>query len=248
MKNPGQQIYFFLVLTLLSGCASKIENNITNSPVKGVNLSVPAKNWQTSFLTGNGTHGVMVPGDALMEKQIFCHEALFMPQYPPVSAPDLASRLSEIQELILSGKNREAAFLMVEEGKKVGIDEMIWTDPLVPACQMELEFLDKSEISFYERSVNYENGLVSTKWQQNNAHYLKEVFASRPDSCIVTRIFSPNGSLNIRIRLSQLPIEEGINEQDQRFSKDEVITRSKGNITAGGKLTCLLYTSDAADE
>ena len=67
---------------------------------------------------------------------------------------------------------------MVEEGK-VGIDEMIWTDPLVPACQMELEFLDKSEISFYERSVNYENGLVSTKWQQNNNHHLKEVCFSQ---------------------------------------------------------------------
>ena len=77
--------------------------------------------------------------------------------------------------MILDGKNREAALLMVEEGNKVGIDEMIWTDPLVPVCQMELEFLDKSEISFYERSVNYENGLVSTKWQQNNIHYLKEV-------------------------------------------------------------------------
>ena len=108
MENFRKQIYFFLVFTLLSGCASRIENNIINSPFKGVNLSVPAKNWQTSFLTGNGTHGVMVPGDALVEKQIFCHEALFMPQYPPVPAPDLASRLSEIRELIISGKNREA--------------------------------------------------------------------------------------------------------------------------------------------
>ena len=237
MKNLEQQIYFFLVFTLLYGCLSKTENNVLDSSFKGVYLNTPAENWQTSFLTGNGTHGVVVPGDALEEKQIFCHEALFMPQYPPASAPNLASRLSEIRELILSGKNREAALLMVEEGKKVGIDEMIWTDPLVPACQMELEFLDKSDISFYERSVNYENCLVSTKWQQNNAHHLKEVFASRPDSCIVTRISGPEGSLNIRIRLSQLPIEEGINEQDQRFSKDEVITKSEENITAEGKLT-----------
>ena len=237
MENLWKQIYFFFLVTLFYGCLSRTENNFSDSSFKGVYLNTPAENWQTSFLTGNGTHGVMVPGDALEEKQIFCHEALFMPQYPPISAPDLASRLSEIRELILSGKNREGALLMVEEGKKVGIDEMIWTDPLVPACQMELEFLDKSEISFYERSVNYENGLVSTKWQQNNTHHLKEVFASRPDSCIVTRISSPNSSLNIRIRLSQLPIEEGINDQDQRFSKDEVISRSEGNITAGGKLT-----------
>jgi alpha-L-fucosidase 2 len=237
MKYLPRQIYFFFMLTLFYGCESRIENNVLNSSFRGVQLNVPAENWQTSFLTGNGTHGVMVPGDALMEKQIFCHEALFMPQYPPVSAPDLSSRLPEIRELILKGKNREAALLMVEEGDKVGIDEMIWTDPLVPACQMELEFLDKSEISFYERSVNYENGLVSTKWQQNNAHYLKEVFASRPDSCIVTRISGSEGSLNLRIRLSQLPIEEEINEQDQKFFKDELISKSEANLTAKGKLT-----------
>ncbi len=237
MRNLKQQIFFFVMLTFFCGCLSKTENSVSDSSLRGVYLNTPAENWQTSFLTGNGTHGVVVPGDALEEKQIFCHEALFMPQYPPVSAPDLASRLPEIRELILKGKNKEAALLMVEEGNKVGIDEMIWTDPLVPACQMELEFIDKSEISFYERLVNYENGLVSTKWQQNNAHYLKEVFASRPDSCIVTRISSPEGSLNLRIRLSQLPIEGEINEQDQRFSKDEVISKSEANITAEGKLT-----------
>ena len=51
---------------------------------------------------------MMVPGDALMEKH-FCHEAFYAP-IPTISAPDLASRLSEIRELILSGKNREGAF------------------------------------------------------------------------------------------------------------------------------------------
>lgn len=136
------------------GCAGSVENSsLLHSPSKGVVLKAPAENWEKSFLTGNGTLGVVVPGDALKEKQIFCHEALFMPQYPPVLAPDLASRSSEVRELILKGKNKEAALLLVEAGKEVGIDEMIWTDPLVPACQMELEFIDKSEISSYQRAA-----------------------------------------------------------------------------------------------
>lgn len=238
MKNLQQQTSFFFILILCYGCAGSVENSsLLHPPSKGVLLNAPAEKWETSFLTGNGTLGVVVPGDALKEKQIFCHEALFMPQYPPVSAPDLVSRLPEIRELILKGKNKEAALLMVEAGKEVGIDEMIWTDPLVPACQMELEFLDKSEISSYKRSINYENGLVSTEWEQGNAIYLKEVFASRPDSCIVTRISSPEGSLNLRIRLSQLPAGKGINKQDQKFSKDELIAKSEAKATAKGKLT-----------
>ena len=93
MENLLKQIYFFFLLTLFYGCLSRTENNFSDSSFRGVYLNTPAANWQTSFLTGNGTHGVMVPGDALEEKQIFCHEALFMPQYPPVSAPNLASRL-----------------------------------------------------------------------------------------------------------------------------------------------------------
>ncbi len=108
------------------------------------------------MVTGNGTIGALVRGNPLNEIIILSHEKLFLPEYPPTMAPDIGSHLQTIRELVLAGKGEEAAELAVKLGVEAGIEDLIWTDPLIPACQIEIESLTRDSVLNYARSVNYE--------------------------------------------------------------------------------------------
>ncbi len=199
-----------------------------------------ATKWEESMLTGNGTIGALVIGNPLNERIILSHEKLFMPEYPPEKAPDLGAHLEEIRELTLKGEGEKAAALAVELGKKAGIDELVWTDPLVPACQLEIKSLSEDSILNYYRSVNYENGEAVTAWQTDEGIYQRRIFASRPDSIIVLKIFSPSGAKqNIKVRLSQLPVEESEKNSDleEDFSSNELIEQVDATVNGDGTLT-----------
>ena len=47
---------------------------------------------------------------------------------------------------------------MMEEGIKAGIKDLDWTNPLIPACQIEIENLNPIQQTEYARSINYETG------------------------------------------------------------------------------------------
>ena len=157
------------------------------------------------MLTGNGTIGALVPGDPKKEHIILSHEKLFMPEYLPHKAPPLYKYLDEVKERVLKGNGGKASDLMIEAGKEVGINDMIWTDPLVPACQLQIESLSKRKVTDYNRSVNYETGEASVVWKEGETTYDRTIFFSRPDSVGVMKISgSTTGSLNFKFRLKRL--------------------------------------------
>jgi hypothetical protein len=131
------------------------------------------------MLTGNGTMGALVFGNPLDERIILSHEKLFMPEYPPTDAPALYKHIVRVRELALAGRGEEAAELAVEAGKEAGIEDWVWTDPLIPACQLEIKSLSDEEISNYTRSVNYETGEAATVWASGDHTFRRTVFFSR---------------------------------------------------------------------
>ena len=239
-------IYLFLLLFLAS-CGNIKESSenaieaqwLIDPPEKGFVTSRKATKWEEALLTGNGTTGAVVMSEVNNERLIVCHERLFMPQYPPFPAPDLGSRLGAIRELLLDGKNEEAVAQLIEAGAEVGIveDYMLWTDPLVPACQIEIVNLDEHKPTRYNRATNYESGEASVTWISDQGTFQRDVFSSRPDTVIVARISSPDHSkINTRIRLNQLPVNQEENAQNQEFNYDELIEEVSSEVNADGLL------------
>jgi len=251
MKNKDlvHAIILFVIFTCLQ-CTTKtttsdpeifvgdIEHLLISPPDHGYVSNLSASRWEEAMITGNGTFGALVMGYPLKERIILSHEKLFMPENPPTNAPDLGGSLDIFRKLVLSGEGDKASDLSLKLGEEVGIDGMIWTDPLIPACQMEIEGLDNEPLLNYSRSVNYETGEATTAWTTKNGRFNRTVFASRLDGIIATRFSSQNGTpSNFRIRLSQLPVnEDESNDEEQDFDIGDLIENVTSTVKEEGIL------------
>jgi len=164
--------------------------------------------------------GALVQGDPLKERIIISHEKLFMPEYPPYEVPPLHKAMPRIRQLTMNGRGDVAGKLAVELGKEVGISDMIWTNPHIPACQLEIEMEGSSSVANYARAVNYETGEALAAWESGGQKYNRSVFISRPDQIGVVKMSTDSGVMNLRMRLNQLPIEGGDAEE---WNVDELI-------------------------
>jgi hypothetical protein len=243
-------IFYFLLIQTYS-CSSPGKSNknqslrgdpdnlLISQPEHGFVSVTPASKWEESMLTGNGIIGALVAGHPISEQIILSHEKLFMPEFPPTPAPDIGSNLSTIRQMVLEGQGEQASELAVKLGQEVGIEDMIWTNPLIPASQLEIEMLDKSDIQNYARSVNFETGEATTAWQTDVGTYHRKVFTSRPDNLHVIGLASPSGNtINLKLRLAQLPgDDEARNEEYQDFAASELIEKVSTNIDEEGRLS-----------
>ncbi len=212
------------IFGVLSCSTHGAEELLIEKPEHGFVSLLKATKWEESLISGNGTLGVLVPGDPLNEKIILSHEKLFMPEYPPTPAPDLASHMDKIREMVLDGKGEQASELAVGLGHEVGIEDMIWTDPLIPACQLEIESVTDENIRNYARSVNFESGEAVTAWETEAGIFERRIFASRPDQLIALKFSGPKEGLNIRMRLSTLPqSDEEMEHEGDEFIENELI-------------------------
>lgn len=225
---PG--IPVLLVLFNLWSCKPE-PKLLTQPPEHGFVSGLPGTKWEESLLSGNGTLGAMMAGDPFNERIILSHESLFMPENPPTKAPDLGGHMDEIGKLVMYGDGFKASALTLELGRQVGIEKMVWTDPLIPACQIEI-VVQKKEVLDYARSVNYETGEAITAWQTNEGTLVRKIFTSRPDSLLVLNISSPDGApVNMKIRLAQLPLNGG-----DEFSTDDLIEDVSSTVSEDGTL------------
>jgi hypothetical protein len=209
-------------------------------PEHGFVSKQAASKWEESMITGNGTLGALVIGNPLKERIILSHEKLFMPEYAPEKAPNLGKHLDEIRELTLNGEGEKAALLAVKLGKEAGIEDEVWTDPLIPACQLEIELLSKDSIKNYSRSVNYETGEAVTAWKTKEGVFHRKIFTSRSDDVSVLKIYSPDKiKQNLKLRLAQLPLEdsEKMSELEDEFFSSELIEEVNATVSEEGTLT-----------
>ncbi len=218
------------------------EKLLLDKPEHGLVSKQQATKWEESLVSGNGTLGALVPGNPLKERIILSHEKLFMPEYPPTEAPDLASHMDRIREWVLDGKGEEAAKFAVEMGKEVGIEDLIWTDPLIPACQLEIESIEPEEIIDYARAVDFESGEAITAWETSAGIFERRVFASRPDQIIAFKMSAPKSDLNIRMRLATLPqSDEEMEHEGDDFMEEELIEDVEMEVNEVGWLS---YTTE----
>jgi hypothetical protein len=180
------------------------------NPKHGFVSSKPASIWEESLISGNGTIGVLIPGDVNKDRIVFSHERIFLPRTPPIKGPQLGNILDETRKALLEGDFDAAADLFEKESLKAGFtEEFVWTNPHIPACQLEFESLSPIKSNSYARTVNYETGEAKVAFKDNNTIIHRHAFVSRDNDVAVIKFSSPNHSkLNYKFKLNELPLKK----------------------------------------
>lgn len=200
-------IQFVLYLSYTSGIAQQA--SASTSPERGFVSTVPATHWEQALLSGNGKYGALVFGQPIHETIVLNHARLYMPVHKPLTPVKSGEHLTEIRDLFSKGKFHEAAVLVDDISKSQGYGEKRWTDPYIPAFNIELTMKKGSDVKNYKRSVDFSTGVASVQWSDENGHFIRRLFVSRPDDVIVLSINGDKkGSVSCKLRLAQQPAKD----------------------------------------
>ena len=213
---------FFLLalLTMLLGWgllrtadADEIIDPLDDPPPRGFVSRTQATFWEEALISGNGTLGALVMGDPRNETIILSHERLFMPMDKAMPPVPLAAHLGEIRELVDQERYSDAARLASKISFENDYKEMPWTDPLVPAFDVAVQMDAGGNAREYARSVDFETGVATVRWDDDRGTFLRRLFVSRADNVMVMSITGPEpGSVHCTVTLATRP--SGGDEED----------------------------------
>lgn len=177
----------------------------------------PANTWEDAFVTGNGSHGMMVNG-LLGDERIICvHEELFIRgwDHNKETVPITASLLPEVRRLIDGHKNAEAANLITSEADRqlnaMGAYQRTSCIPH-PAFDLCMQSLSApaSEPENYRRQLDLETGEAKVFYDGEDG-ITESVFSSREHNVNVVRLKAgKNGKVNTRLSLKETPGRKGM--------------------------------------
>ena len=224
MRKP---LFLLALLTVILNCglhciaeSAEIIDPLGDPPSRGFVSRTQATFWEDALISGNGTLGAVIMGNPRSETIILSHERLFMPMDKAMPPVPLAPRLGEIRRLVDQGDYGDAALLAEKISTENGYKEMPWTDPLVPAFDVAVQMDASGETREYARSVDFETGVATVRWDDDCGTFLRRLFVSRADNVAVLSITGPkSGSINCSVTLTTRP--QGEDEENEREDEDE---------------------------
>jgi alpha-L-fucosidase 2 len=160
----------------------------------------PTADWQDALLCGNGTMGILVPGQVEKEDITMNHAFLYLPGKVSGTYVKQGEHLNEIRDLLFNGKYREASSMMAVLKNETGYNDS--RDPYIPGFNLQIE-QKSSPYSRYQRSVNYETGEAIVDWQNVDGTLQRRAFVSRADSLMVLQI-KGSGKINATFSFESL--------------------------------------------
>jgi len=227
----------FIFLTLIS---SAILATGLKVPERGFISTRAAGNWEEALISGNGTIGALVMSRPLDETIIFSHERLFMPGDPREPIVNMAPHLDTVRGMIDKGKYREAAEFVMELGRKQGYEGLRWTDPLIPAFDLKIKMNPSGKMRGYARSVDFQTGVASVRWEDDRGVFLRRLFVSRADNAAVLSLSGEQkGTVDCKIALATTDEEAEDEEEEEGTSFGEGVE----NVTIEARDSILTYRS-----
>lgn len=230
-KSIAFSLAFSLVLFGKSDVLLAHTDSLFKAPARGFTSWQPAGSWEHALISGNGTIGALVFGQPHQETVILSHAELYLPLNAPMQPINQGSRLQEIRQLLLDGKNEEAAKIPVDQRNKE--DFTIGRDPFIPAFNLKIEH-EASNINRYQRSVNFETGETRVNWQDGLGLFDRKLVVSRADSVIVLSIKS-SGKINCKLNFESVTME---------WSQWPIVGKAVGERRANAEEQWLTYRSD----
>ena len=203
---------YFPIIFIIGACtiglllAGKSIKNTDRNNNRGFWSEKPARSWEQSLVTGNGTMGALVMGLPLSDTLIISHARLYMPLNEPITPVNTGAGLDTIRKMMFAGKYGEASQYVVDLSNQEGWKEKRWTDPFVPAFDIRIQMNGDTLVSDYQRSVNFTSGVASVNWKGAKGNYSRQVFASRSDTLVVISIKgSGKGTINCKVGFGDRP-------------------------------------------
>ena len=182
--------------------AERIKRKIV--PQRGFCSIAPGDLVSESLTSGNGPMNIELMGDPYVEQILFHHESLLMPWKRPLEAPNVADIFSQVRQMTLDGKHREAVDLAVQHMNESPIKLNTEPHRTIPAFLMQLEFPKTASVRSYLRTVNFENSEIKVLWTDEHGDWVRQTSTSRPDNVVMQWLAAPAGqSVNVRITLQK---------------------------------------------
>ncbi|MFU1855799.1 glycosyl hydrolase family 95 catalytic domain-containing protein [Sphingobacterium sp. NGMCC 1.201703] len=163
----------------------------------------PAKVWEEALPVGNGRLGAMVYGDWNKENIQVNEESLWGGTKVDANA-DAASKIPEIQRLLVAGEIEKAAALSEKELKSNPLRIRSYQSFGNFRIDFGTEGFWREQVIDYRRDLDLQTGLATTSYRINGVKYTREVFASAPDNMIVIRLSADKpGKLTFRFSYSR---------------------------------------------
>lgn len=199
-----KKILICCIVTLsVLGCKTEL-NEVVSSPERGFHSDRPAKIWEESLVSGNGTMGAMVIGDPYQESIVLNHALLYLPIHSARKPVSQGKYLGKIRQMLQEDEYTEASQFVVDLANSEGYKGKHATDLFIPAFQFNLSG-DTFAVKHYNRSVDFTTGEIKVKWEDNNGIFVRRLFVSRPDNLVVLQLSSEKGaSINTTLSLSQI--------------------------------------------
>ncbi len=179
--------------------AERVRRNIV--PRRGFCSIAPASD--ALLISGNGAMSIETACDPYSEQIAFRHESLFTPHKRPFEAPNIASILPQVRQLLLDGKYHEAARLGYDEWHKTSITGGGFGGG-GGGFSMRLEYPKTASVKNYLRTVDFESTELQVHWTDERGEWVRRTFASRPDNVVVQWLTAPQGQpLNVRIAMQR---------------------------------------------
>jgi hypothetical protein len=185
------------------------------APVHGTWEPRPAARWEDAFLSGNGTHGVMVFGDPNDDRVIVNHHRLTRPNgSADARPPELADRLADVQDRLLAGDTTAGEDFT--DGRP-----LLWVRPFHPAFRIRLR-RPAARPAAYRREADFATGVVRAAC----GDWRSEVFVSRADDVIAHLVTAPGPSLDVALdhRLPGAPADLDVGHGAVRTPEGALLT------------------------
>ncbi len=173
-------------------------------PQHGFCSIAPGNSVRETLTSGNGTMNIELMGDPYSEQILFHHESLLMPWQKNIEAPNVASIFSEVRQMALEGKAKEAVALALQQMNESPLKQDTEPHLTIPAFLMKLNHIETSQAKNYLRTLNFENSEIKVFWTDKDGDWMRQTFVSRPDDVVVQKLTASAGkTLSISISLEK---------------------------------------------
>ena len=158
----------------------------------------PAQKWVEALPVGNGRLGAMVFGGIAGERLQLNEATLWSGGPKDWNNPGARAVLPQVRAAIFAGLYKEAEELC----KKM---QGPYTQSYQPLGDLHLDFGGSATVAAYERSLDLDRAVATTRYRAGDATITREVFASFPDQLIVVRLTADRpGALSFAATLDSL--------------------------------------------
>ncbi|MBI5693295.1 MAG: glycoside hydrolase N-terminal domain-containing protein [Verrucomicrobia bacterium] len=158
----------------------------------------PARKWVEALPLGNGRLGAMVFGGTASERLQLNEATLWSGGPREWNNPGARAILPKVRAAVFAGRYQEAGELCKQmQGP--------YTESYQPLGDLRLDFGFATPVTGYERTLDLDRAVATTRFKVGDATITREVFVSAPDQVIVVQLGTDRpGSLSFLATLDSL--------------------------------------------